>query len=165
MNKRKMNNKLNDEEIKYINLLFETMHQKLLNFIGYIFEFKNQDNIYTPPGTNFICINNIMKKFFTTENYSMELIEFRTLIRTELFTSFKNIIKEEYSIKNSNYVKINKDIYLSQLQPYIILIKQLQILITCMHAGAIVHAYTYMYMHMHIYVHVHVHVHVSILIY
>ena len=45
MNKRKMNNKLNDEEIKYINLLFETMHEKLQDFIGYIFEFKNQDNI------------------------------------------------------------------------------------------------------------------------
>jgi hypothetical protein len=93
MNKRKMNNKLNDEEIKYINLLFETMHEKLQDFIAYIFEFKNQDNIYTPSGTNKICINDIMNIFFTTNNYSMELIEFRTLIRTELFTSFKNIIK------------------------------------------------------------------------
>lgn len=111
---------LNEPEVDYIQYLYIELHNKLQTSIAYIYELENQDILSKS--------NNKIKPLIETYLYNNnnvvdDFIEFRTLIRNEVFKYFKAIIGPIPQEKHET--KIYKKIIITDLYTFIPLILQL----------------------------------------
>jgi hypothetical protein len=122
MNKRKINNKLNDDEIKYINLLFGSLKKNLKNIL-YITEISNNDNIRRDSDdSKYITIKDKINVYFDNMDYNINIQYFAEEIN-KVFEKIESNIKIRYRDNERHNQLLFPDIelsYLKELEPLLI---------------------------------------------
>ena len=117
-----MNNKLNDDEIKYINLLFGSLKKNLKNIL-YITEISNNDNIRRDSGdSKYITIKDKINVYFDNMDYNINIQYFAEEIN-KVFEKIESNIKIRYRDNERHNQLLFPDIelsYLKELEPLLI---------------------------------------------
>ena len=102
---------LKENEVDYIQDLYNKLHSELQHSISCIYELANQDSIGHSDNSighsdNFIRIKPLIDKYLYNNNQKGDVsndgfIKFRTLIREEVFKIFYDIIKPIHREKTS----------------------------------------------------------------
>ena len=115
---------LKNHEVDYIQYLYLELHDKLQSSIAYIYELENQDLLSKTDNKINPLINNYL--YNNNSDTVHDFIEFRALIRNNVFKYFNDIIKpilqEKHEIEKN---KIYKKIIITDLYTFIPLIQQL----------------------------------------